>query len=1134
MEDEFVNEFRKKFSKKTSKEQDETKSTEQKSQSNNNDEQNKENTNNTSPQSVPAAINPPNNQNMEKGRVSHFIKKNIFNKVLKSDTQNEQEKGKNGKSEIIKEKDEKSEGIIEKPKNLEKNQRTVADIVKDENNYFTHSSVPDFGSDNSPKERTSTNKTKIMNHLHSDDNQKFEEIEIPQQARNSTNVRPQIISGGRKSVKDLIEFNEIRCKALKDEEDKKKRRESIRQKNKEEWRIKMQKLAQFIKDEKDEDETDQDFYDDNADYFKDFGITNFKDFMSIRETIDFFEGCNKNNYSMKERKTYTTNPLRKTKMGVINEENDESKVQENQNEIKTEQNPKNLEFTTNQRMTYTPTYRNYNKYNVIELSNDGLKNDVGYYPSKEAKMKKLKIQHSYNNCFLVDKYEIINKQNKHCKENNFVCDKSYKIKKYNNKTLSLTEASSVDINNYIDPKKALREQYTNISLAYNCKKKTPIHTISNNQIDLAINSSEKKKDISLANQGELQYISPLEKKRSNAYINNKNIGIIKKLNQICIESNPQKTAEYINMGISHQTNQLDIYSQPKKPAEFKVMKISSNITQLIIPSQPKKTPKFEKNIVSQQNNGLNISSQPPKKEFSKVNISYEVNKLNYPSLPKKVIEYQAILENWYDIISPKPKKIRFPLNVLEITQNTIKIYYNGKQKSIEYVMVSNETDEFVPPIKKERVKLIKQLNPEIEYQYLSLKVPYEISEETTNQINPSITNLEFQRPERVKASARPTEIEFHEEVPNEKSSSQVQKYINESNLNSQYKKNIISSLDNILIMKYQIHNSKIPLNPSFMDVLCINCYECVKFGDMDFHSQKCVIGVDEFKENDYSEDYNTRIFKLHESLKAKKDEINQTNIPSLINFYNKLLQIIYEILLNNNSIEELDLSIEAINKMIKNDIDTITQNYKFYFLVFSQRISQLVYLKLKDMEKLLINQEEAKEEGNEDDMLDDDYNWNYIEEENDDQVKYMKMQLSDLQSQTEQAKKELSLWKKEAKMLESNLRKPNIKNNGERLSEIVSDVNSKCESIDIMTTFSGQVSELGDFEYNANEGEQMTEEEQKKYFLSLGLGVKFKYSDQIKDSVSIADIYEKAKEMHIEPPEYQNFLIQELGVKIAQ
>ena len=182
------------------------------------------------------------------------------------------------------------------------------------------------------------------------------------------------------------------------------------------------------------------------------------------------------------------------------------------------------------------------------------------------------------------------------------------------------------------------------------------------------------------------------------------------------------------------------------------------------------------------------------------------------------------------------------------------------------------------------------------------------------------------------------------------------------------------------------------------------------------------------------------------------------------------------------------------------------------------------------MEKLLI----VNKENIEDDLLnEDEYNWytNNQEEENDEQVKYMKMQLTTIENQTEQAKNELNHWKKEAKMLENNLRRPNVKNNGERLSEIVSDVNSRAESVDIMTTFSGQTSDMGDFDMGGLDNAQMTEEDLKKCFLSMGLGVKFKYSDQIKDSVSIADLYEKAKKLNIAPCDYQTFLLKELGIQ---
>ncbi len=72
-----------------------------------------------------------------------------------------------------------------------------------------------------------------------------------------------------------------------------------------------------------------------------------------------------------------------------------------------------------------------------------------------------------------------------------------------------------------------------------------------------------------------------------------------------------------------------------------------------------------------------------------------------------------------------------------------------------------------------------------------------------------------------------------------------EKDIENYNINSQsesdkYKKNILNNLDNIAIAKYYI-NPKIPLDPIFYDILCINCHECVKPDEVDIHSEYCII-----------------------------------------------------------------------------------------------------------------------------------------------------------------------------------------------------------------------------------------------------------------------------------------------------
>ena len=66
------------------------------------------------------------------------------------------------------------------------------------------------------------------------------------------------------------------------------------------------------------------------------------------------------------------------------------------------------------------------------------------------------------------------------------------------------------------------------------------------------------------------------------------------------------------------------------------------------------------------------------------------------------------------------------------------------------------------------------------------------------------------------------------------------------NSNSKYKKNILNMLENISIAKYDL-NPNLPVDPMFYDILCINCYECVKSSEVDFHSEFCMIQPEESK-----------------------------------------------------------------------------------------------------------------------------------------------------------------------------------------------------------------------------------------------------------------------------------------------
>jgi hypothetical protein len=50
----------------------------------------------------------------------------------------------------------------------------------------------------------------------------------------------------------------------------------------------------------------------------------------------------------------------------------------------------------------------------------------------------------------------------------------------------------------------------------------------------------------------------------------------------------------------------------------------------------------------------------------------------------------------------------------------------------------------------------------------------------------------------------------------------------------------------------------------------------------------------------------------------------------------------------------------------------------------------------------------------------------------------------------------------------------------------------------------------------------------KKQILSLGLTLKFKYSEKLKNNPPLADIYNKIKDKNIPKTEWHNFIINEI------
>lgn len=54
------------------------------------------------------------------------------------------------------------------------------------------------------------------------------------------------------------------------------------------------------------------------------------------------------------------------------------------------------------------------------------------------------------------------------------------------------------------------------------------------------------------------------------------------------------------------------------------------------------------------------------------------------------------------------------------------------------------------------------------------------------------------------------------------------------------------------------------------------------------------------------------------------------------------------------------------------------------------------------------------------------------------------------------------------------------------------------------------------------------EEELKKYFLSIGLNLKFKNADKVNDLVSISELFEKARRLDVPVSDWYSFISQEL------
>lgn len=543
----------------------------------------------------------------------------------------------------------------------------------------------------------------------------------------------------------------------------------------------------------------------------------------------------------------------------------------------------------------------------------------------------------------------------------------------------------------------------------------------------------------------------------------------------------------------------------------------------------------EENIEENNNNNLLQTSEqisytgPLNNNISKYSSSYDKNCIEIQRpLNETNLERISFIGKRSDIATskerisflgekPKIKKYTIePQSSYDITNNNIKKYDRDvqpeekesfslnkqKHKFKELITDSNEQTTFVSNKKYENLEILNKVN--------NFYIPPSMT-----KFNQRINN------EQLTINNNIVTIDINDNNIN--NNDLINNFLKEKKNNINYEKNIISSLEEMIVLHYEIGDCIIPFDPCFLDVLCTNCYECVKYEDMDSHSEKCVIKIKEFQDNKYEDDYNTQLYKLYQSLKNKENSIKKSNNPDLISFFNNLLAQTYSVVINNNSIEELNTSVSNILSSFK-DYDqkhTFTQNYKVYFSITYQRISQLIYKKLNAMQYTL--------EENDDDYDEDDFDFEK-QPENIEHINYMKNQLSDLQTKTQKANDQLIEWKKQAKILENNLKKPNNKIQ-QKINDINSDINSRSDNNDVMSLLTAQISDLPD--YN-NHGvdinfDDFNDEDKKKYFINLALEYKFKFPEKYNTENALADMYEKAKYLNINPNNYNEFILNEFN-----
>ena len=260
------------------------------------------------------------------------------------------------------------------------------------------------------------------------------------------------------------------------------------------------------------------------------------------------------------------------------------------------------------------------------------------------------------------------------------------------------------------------------------------------------------------------------------------------------------------------------------------------------------------------------------------------------------------------------------------------------------------------------------------------------------------------------------------------------------------------------------------------DHYCLDCNQCFNGRNSIKHNRHSILKIEKNLgiDNDLNNiDYNANLNKIYNILKRDQNKILKNGNHNLIVYYGKLLYFLYAIIINNNSIEELNSTIIDINDdyMKEKESETFNNFFYDYFYFYIRKISKLTYFKIKKIEQILADLEEHNKNINiETDVIDD-------EEEiiNTDKIERMIRVL---------------------------------RHSNGNLDEILSP------------------SQSGNLDNIAFNFPKISEEEKKKYFLKLGLRLKFNYGKK----ESITELYSKARELNLQPFDYEEFLMQQLSI----